>query len=121
MYLSIVSTIFGILFILTGIAGFVPAFSADGLLFNTFAIDKIHSIFNIVVGVIALLCSMKYKADRWFFQVFGVIFGIIAILGFVLDGNLVITQINMADNVLDFVITVVFLVLGFSSAKEGRV
>jgi uncharacterized protein YacL len=56
-----------------------------------------------------------------FFQVFGVIFGLLAIAGFVREGDLMITQINMADNILDFFVAVVFLVLGFYADRDGRV
>ena len=121
MYLSVISTIFGILFILAGIAGFIPGFFQDDLLFGRFQVDKVHSIFIIIVGVIALLSSMKYKADRLFFQCFGVIFGLLAVGGFVRDGDLFFMQVNLADTVLHFFLAVVFLVLGFSSNKEGRV
>lgn len=121
MYLSVISTIFGILFILAGIAGFIPGFSENDLLFGRFQVDKIHSIFIILVGVIALLSSMKYKADRLFFQIFGVVFGLLAIAGYVRNGNLMFTQVNLADTLLHFFLAVVFLVLGFSSNKEGKV
>jgi len=121
MYLSVISTIFGILILLSGIAGFVPAYNMDGLLFDTFQVDTVHNVFNIVVGIIALLCSFKYKSDRLFFQVFGIIYGLIAIATFVFGGDLIITQLNVPDNVLHFFIAVVFLVIGFSADKEGEV
>jgi len=121
MYLSIISTIFGILILLSGVAGFVPAYTTDGLLFDTFQIDTVHSVFNIIVGIVALLCSFKYKADRLFFQIFGFIYGLIAIATFVMGGDLVFTQLNIPDNVLHVLIAVVFLVIGFSADKEGEV
>jgi hypothetical protein len=121
MYLSIISTLFGIFFILFGVAGFLPGFYQNDLLFATFEVDKLHSILSIIVGIIALVCSMKWKSDRMFFQVFGVIFGLLAIAGFVRGGDLIFMHINMADNILHFFIAVIFLVLGFSADKEGRV
>ena len=121
MYLSVISTIFSILAILFGVASFYPGFYENNLLFGFFKGNMATAIFAIIVGLIALMCSMKYQADRMFFQVFGVIFGLIAIAGLVRDGDLWVTQINIAHNVLHFVIAVVFLVLGFTSDREGHV
>jgi uncharacterized protein YacL len=56
-----------------------------------------------------------------FFRIFGIIFGLFAIAGYVRQGDLIFTHINMADNVLHFVIAVVFLVLGFSADREGQI
>ena len=121
MYLSIISTMFGILFIAAGVAGFFPGFFTNDLLFGVFAVDTVHNIANIVVGAIALIASFKYKRDRLFFQVFGVIFGVLAIAGFVWQGDFYFTHFNMADTVSHLVLAVIFLILGFSAQKQGRV
>lgn len=64
---------------------------------------------------------MKWRADRLFFQIFGILFGLLAIAVFVFGGNFVITQFNFGDNVAHFFIAIIFLVLGYSADKEGRV
>lgn len=121
MYLSVISSIFGILFIIAGVAGLVPGLYKNGMLFGIFYVDMIHNIGNFIIGIIALFCSLKYKRDRLFFQVFGVIFGILAIAGFVWQGNLIFTVVNWPDTILHLILAVIFLILGFSSQKEGRV
>lgn len=120
MYLSIVSTIFSIIFVLMGVASFLPGFFESGLLFGKFQVDKMQAIFYIVVGVIGLFCSVKYKADRLFFRIFGIIFGLAAISGYAW-GNIWVTDVNLSDTVLHFFIAVVFLVMGFSADKTGEV
>jgi hypothetical protein len=121
MYLSIISSIFGILFIFCGIAGFIPGLISNDLLFGYFHIDPIHNVANFVVGFIALVSALKYKSDRLFFQVFGVIFAILAIAGFVWQGDLWFTTVNMADTILHIILAVIFLILGFSAKKDGQV
>jgi uncharacterized integral membrane protein len=122
MYLSIISSIFGILFILSGIAGFIPGFHwNNGLLFGIFYVDPIHNITNFIVGFIAIVSALKYKSDKWFFRVFGILFAILAILGFIWQGDLFVTHSNMADTILHVCLAVIFLILGFSASKEGRV
>ena len=121
MYLSIIATIVGIAFIICGISGYIPSLSTNGLLFGVFLVDPIHSIADIIIGVIALVSAFRYKMDRLFFQIFGILFGILAIAGFVWKGNLFFTTVNMSDTILHLVIAVIFLILGFSAQKEGRV
>lgn len=121
MYLSIVSTIFSILFILTGVAGFIPGFYENSLLFGKFQFNTVHSVFYIIVGIIGLVCSLRYSADRRFFQVFGIIFGILAISGAAWGNLWGLAPINISNTVIHTVIAVVFLVIGFSADKTGQV
>jgi hypothetical protein len=120
--MSIVTTIFGILFIVAGFAGLIPGFqTSDGLLFGYFYVDQVHSIADIIIGIIAIISALRYKADRLFLQVFGILFGLLAIASLVMGGDIYVTRFNTADTVVHIVITIVFLALGFSASKEGRV
>lgn len=121
MYLSIISAIFGILFIFSGIAGFIPGLYSNDLLYGLFYADPIHNIANFVIGFIALISALKYKRDRLFFQVFGVIYALIAAASFIWDGNLYITQVNTPDTVLHIILAFLFIALGFFTPKEGQV
>lgn len=121
MYLSVVTSIIGILFIFAGISGFIPGLMSNGLLFGYLYLDQLQSIVCIVIGVIALISALKYKRDRLFLQVFGVLFGLLAIASLVTGGDLTVTKTNMADTVVYIVITIIFLILGFYSSREGRV
>ena len=63
---------------------------------------------------------MGEKASRVFFQAFGVIYGLVAVLGFFYgDAPLLgIVANNAADSVLHVVIAVVALYLGFGMKSE---
>ena len=108
---------FGIVFLVIGILGFVPALTPDGLLLNIFQVNVWHNIIHIASGIVALLCMGNEKAARTYFQVFGIVYGLVAILGIVdMDGPLLgIVAHNMADMWLHIVITLVSLWLGFGT------
>ncbi len=122
MYISIITTIFGILFLFSGVSGFVPGFvDSNGLLYGIFQVDLIHNIANFIIGFLAIICALRWKMDRLFLQVFGILFGLLTIAGYVFQGNLFITQVNTADNVLHLIVAVIFITLGFAMPKEGQV
>lgn len=118
--LRIMAIIFGIAFIFGGVAGFLPTFMHDGLLFGFFEVNFMHNVFHIASGVIAIMCATSYKYSRLYFQIFGVVYGIIAIVGFIRNGDFsfMMMHMNMADNILHTVIAIVALYLGFSAKKN---
>lgn len=118
--LRVMAILFGIGFIFAGVAGFLPHFNQDGLLFGYFEVDFMHNIVHIVSGVIAIMAATRHNLAKLFFQIFGVLYAIVAIAGFALNGDLsmIMMHVNMADNVLHAGIAVVALYLGFTSKKQ---
>lgn len=118
--LRIIAILFGIGFIFAGVGGFVPTFINDGLLFGLFEVNFLHNLFHIGSGVIAIMCATTYAYSRLYFQVFGVVYGLLAIAGFVWSGDLsyIMMHMNMADNFLHLSIAIVALYLGFSARKS---
>lgn len=113
-----IAVLFGIGFIFAGVAGFLPSFTPNGLLFGIFEVNSMHNIVHLVSGVIAIMAATSHYFSRLFFQVFGVIYSIVAILGFARGGDLFIMHANMADNFLHLGIGVIALLLGFALAKH---
>ena len=112
---------FGIVLTLVGILGFVPGVtSADGLLLGIFQVDALHNVVHLLTGVLAIVAALGAGTySRLFFQVFGVVYALVTIVGFV-QGNTVLGlfPVNMADNVLHILITVFALWAGFM-VKDG--
>lgn len=109
--------IFGIVFLLVGVLGYVPQMTPNGHLLGLFHVNSAHNIVHILSGVIALLCGLtSIQASRIYFCVFGIVYGIVTLLGFFVYGNndiLGIIANNTADNFLHLGITVISLLLGF--------
>lgn len=121
------SMLFGVVFVLIGVLGFVPALTPDGYLLGIFHVDAVHNVIHLASGVAALLAASKAATSRLYFQVFGVVYAIVAIGGFVPflqfgeDMKLLgLTAMNMADNLLHVAIAAAALYLGFAY-KESRV
>jgi len=112
------AVLFGVVFLVVGIAGYVPAWVTDGNLFGIFMVDSVHNIVHILSGAVALYASTRADYARLFFKVFGVIYAVVAVLGFVGGDHYLMTHFNMADNILHLVIAVVALYLGFVFRRE---
>lgn len=110
--------IFGVAFIAAGILGFVPGITtADGYLLGIFHVNAAHNIVHLVSGAVALYAGMQSESlSRLYFQVFGVIYAVVALLGLFYGREPLLGFIahNPADVVLHLVIAVVALYLGFA-------
>ncbi len=119
--LKTAATIFGIFFIASGIAGFVPALAPDGMLFGLFMVDTVHNCVHLASGVAALMCALAGAgAARKYFQIFGIVYALVAVLGFVYGNSPLLGMMahNKADIGLHFVIAAVSLFLGFAGARD---
>jgi hypothetical protein len=109
--------LFGVVFLLIGILGFVPALAPNEMLLNIFHVNAAHNVVHLLTGVVALLAGMAgVGAAKIFFKIFGVIYGLVAVLGFVVGDGLLLGLIsnNMAVTWLHVVIAVVSLIIGFA-------
>lgn len=110
----LLAVLFGIAFIFAGVAGFMPAFTNNGALLGIFEINSMHNIAHIVSGVIAIMAATSYKYSKLFFKIFGLLYTLLAIVGFVRSGDLYLMHVNFADNLLHLVVGIVAILLGFS-------
>lgn len=117
--LRFLAILFGIVLIFVGAAGFLPSFYIHDLLFGFFMVNFVHNLFHIISGVLAIMAATSYYYSRLFFQILGIVYGILAILGFALSGDLsfMMLTLNIADNILHLVIAIVALYLGFFRRK----
>jgi hypothetical protein len=111
----------GVVFLLIGILGFIDALTPDGKLLGIFMVDGTHNAVHILSGLAALAASTRRDWSRLFFQVMGVVYALVTVLGFIAgDGGSVLGlfHVNMADNLLHLVLAAAFLYLGFGT-KAG--
>jgi len=108
-----IAMVFGVVMLVVGLLGFVPGITtADGHLLGIFEVDTLHNIVHILTGILALV-FMKKNA-KMFFKVFGVVYLLVTIVGFVMGGNILgLFMVNMADNVLHLIIAALALFIGF--------
>jgi hypothetical protein len=114
--------LFGLVFLAIGILGFVPGVTKDDMLLGIFMVNAAHSIVHIVSGAIFLFASMAGAgAARLWFQIFGVIYAVVAVLGFMNPQGPLLGMIsnNPNDTYLHVVLAVAMLAIGFLSPKSS--
>lgn len=103
----------GLALTLMGIAGFFT----DGMLFM-FEVSTMQSIVHLASGLIGLFAfNSSQLYSRWFLIFFGLLYGIMAVLGFATGAVLDFFTVNMADNYLHLGISAICLIVGFGSRK----
>src|SRR5437016_4231874 len=113
--------LFGVVFLAVGILGFVPGITKDDMLLGIFMVNKVHSIVHIASGVVFLLAGMAGAgAARLWFQIFGAVYALVAILGFVNPNGMLLGMIsnNPADTWLHVVLAAAMLLIGFGTPKQ---
>jgi Domain of unknown function (DUF4383) len=113
--------LFGIVFLAVGILGFVPGITNNEMLLGIFHLNAAHSVVHIVSGAIFLFASMSGAAGaRLWFQIFGVIYAIVAVLGFMNGDQPILGLISssMNNTWLHVVLAVAMLAIGFGSPKQ---
>ena|SRR3989338_4031161 len=114
---KMVVMVIGVVFVLVGLLGFFN----DPLL-GLFEVDAVHNWVHLLSGVIALGMSWMGESNaKTYAKVFGVIYALVTVLGFVGSGDtlLGVMEINAADNLLHLVLAVVLLWVGFGTSNQS--
>src|SRR3989344_6582047 len=113
--------VFGVIFVLAGILGFIPnPILGEGAYFHA---DGIHSVIHLIIGIVLLVAGSKSDAGAAkTIKVIAIIYLLLAIVGFIqlgAAGNegmlLGIAGSNSADNWFHLVVAVVMLLAGKKS------
>ncbi len=109
---STVCKVMGVVFVLVGIWGFI---AGDHVLI--FHVNVAHNAVHLLSGLVALACGFAgEKASRIFSLAFGVVYGLVAILGLLgVQPVIELLHLNDADNWLHVAIAAVFLAVGAAS------
>lgn len=111
--------VFGVVLTAVGLLGFVPALTPNGYLLGIFETNGLHNIIHLLSGIAALVASQSEAYASTYFKVFGVVYAVVMVVGF-LQGDTVlgIIPVNLADNLLHLAIAGSTLYLGFG-VKPG--
>ncbi len=114
-----ITWIFGVVLLIVGVLGYM-----QNPVLGLFAVDNIHNIIHLASGIVALAAAAtSYQNSRMYLMVFGLVYALVTILGFLSPNGVVLNLItvNTADNYLHLAISIVTLVIGFGSPKAMRV
>jgi hypothetical protein len=114
----LVALVGGIVFILIGILGFFSVFTPGNALLGLFAVNVVHNIVHLLLGIIALI-AVYLGMSQLYNRVIGIVYLLLAVLGFILipatpvGGTLLFVSLNLADNFLHLVLGIILAGVGF--------
>lgn len=108
--------VFGAILTVVGLWGFV-----QNPVLDLFASNTVHSLVHLISGLVLLAAAMWWAESAGLVLiVLGVIYALVAVLGFTVSGDILGLIDNTAeDNWLHAALAVVFLVVGFMGRSEG--
>jgi hypothetical protein len=123
---QLVATIFGVVFLLIGILGFVPGITTNydqltfagpmsgAMLLGLFAVSILHNIVHLAFGVAGLLLARTASGARNYLIVGGVVYAVIWIYGLITDpmSSANFVPLNTADNWLHLILAIAMIGLG---------
>lgn len=117
----------GLSLLLAGVFGFISDSSFDtgdgvqGDLFLGFEVNAIHNLIHVASGLVLLVASPKRASARAVALGFGLVYGLVAIIGLV-DGEdvLGLIPINSADNMLHIALAALGIITGLISRDDDR-
>lgn len=123
----LVGTIFGIVYLLVGLAGFVVtgsvSFAAtEGEPLVVFDVNPLHNIVHLLIGAALLIAARSsVRAAKGMNTAVGAVYLLVGVLGLFLVGSSAnILALNGADNVLHFASAILLLGVGLAADKSAR-
>lgn len=127
--------VYGIVFLLIGICGFVPAFlkqpagheghaltvnAFEGYLFGLFHVNVLHSLVHVLFGVMGLAMSRRFDSARLYARIIAIAYGILAVMGLIPGLNTLfgLLPLHGHDVWLHLVLAAAAAYFGWAAAPE---
>lgn len=126
--------LFGAVFLLVGIAGFIPGLTTDydtlmfaghhseAKLLGLFQVSILHNVVHLGFGVVGLALARTARGARLYLVAGGVIYFVLWIYGLLIghDSAANFVPLNTADNWLHLVLAIAMLGLGLALGRRTR-
>ncbi|ATG50869.1 hypothetical protein CFK38_04515 [Brachybacterium vulturis] len=123
---QLAALLFGLVFLVVGIAGFVPGVTADfdsiemaarseAMLLGIFQVSFLHNIIHLIFGLAGLGLSRVSRTARGYLLVGGIIYAVLWIYGLLVDKDSTanFVPLNSADDWLHFALALAMIGLSF--------
>ncbi|PZE85333.1 DUF4383 domain-containing protein [Curtobacterium sp. MCLR17_039] len=126
--------VFGVVFLIVGIAGFIPGLTMDmgtmsvaghgsmAMLLGLFQVSVLHNIVHLLFGIVGLIAARTAVAARLYLLVGGIVYAVLFIYGLFtagMMGGANFVPLNSADNWLHLILAVAMIVLGIVLPRAG--
>jgi len=105
----------GLVLLLLGIIGFINPHA-----FGWFHLDTTHNVIHVVVGLLGLLAASGEGYAFRFSQMTGLLFMLMAVLGFFTKDLFGLMHVGLTDNVLHFIVGAIALYFGYVLTGEEQ-
>lgn len=127
--------VFGIVFLIVGIAGFIPGLTMDmgsmsaaghgsmAMLLGLFQVSVLHNIVHLLFGVVGLIAARTAAFARLYLLIGGIVYAVLFVYGLFtagMMGGANFVPLNSADNWLHLVLAIAMIVLGILLPRAGR-
>jgi Domain of unknown function (DUF4383) len=123
---QIAALIFGVVFLLVGVAGFIPGLTthldmltwaghhSGSRLLGIFAVSVLHNIVHLAFGVIGVIAARRFAWSRIYLIGGGVVYAVLWLYGLLIDRNtsMNFVPLNDADNWLHLGLAIAMIALG---------
>ena len=114
-----VAAVFGAVYLLVGILGFVLVSGGEGELFGLFPVNALHNIVHILLGAILLYGSMSFAAAIQTTRGVGAVLVILGILGFITPDGFGLVPLDGNDIWLHLASGAILLATGFMATDDA--
>ncbi|WP_100349845.1 DUF4383 domain-containing protein [Luteimicrobium subarcticum] len=120
----LLAAVFGAVYLLVGLVGFaitpgVGFASTEGKELIVFAVNPLHNIVHVAIGLALLLASRAVGSARAVNTTIGAVYLLVGIVGLFIIGSAAnIIALNGADNVLHLASAVLLLGVGLAADRE---
>lgn len=121
----LVATVFGAVYLLVGLAGFLvtgglPFAGQQGNALVVFDVNPLHNVVHLGIGLALLLASRSVAGARATNTTIGAVYLLVGVLGlFLIGSGANILALNGADNVLHLASAVLLLAVGLGADKAS--
>lgn len=121
-----VSLVFGAVFTLIGLLGFVPGVTttdADGhqVLLGLFMVDVVHNMVHLVTGVLGLAAAGQERYAKLYLIGLGAVYALVTLVGFFTSPAFGFLHVNTGDNWLHLVLSIGMLGAGLGLQSNDGV
>ena len=117
-----VAQIFGVVFLLVALVGFLssgtsmdPHTMTAPRALGLFPVNMLHNLVHVIFGVWGLLASRGFRASRNYAQVSGVLFILLAVLGYAAPDGFGLLPLGGNDILLHAILGIPLAIVGFTA------
>lgn len=116
-----VAQIFGVIFLIIGIAGFFFSMSMDeAMLLGMFPVNVVHNVVHLLFGLWGLAAARSFAGAKSYAQITGVLYLVLAVLGGVDPTGFGLIPIGGNDIWLHAAIGIVLTYFGFTARADTQ-